>query len=90
MFKSNKKYINQLFAMMPTIDRSGQGIALIVLKETAKKVVGLKFVVNDHDYFELSVKDFEKLIEGKKIAFVENTPTDIIDALMPIFNLKKK
>lgn len=90
MFKSNKKYENQLFAMMPTIDRSGQGIALIVLKETTKNVVGLKFVVNDHDYFELSVKDFEKLIEGKKIAFVENTPTDIIDALMPIFNLKKK
>lgn len=86
MFKSSTKYKNRLYAMMPTIDKSSMGIALIVLKETKKNVKGVKFLVNGHANFKLSVKDFEQLLEYKKISLAdEQPPTEIIDELNEIY-----
>jgi hypothetical protein len=86
MFKSNKKWKNQLFAMMPTIEQSGMGVALIVLEENKKNVKGLKFIVNGHDTFSLSVKDFQKLLDSNKIAPADtNPPDDVLTELTEIY-----
>jgi hypothetical protein len=86
MFKSTTKYKNRLYAMMPTIDKSNMGIALVVLEETKKNVKGVKFVVNGHANFKLSVKDFEQLLEYRKISLAdEQPPTEVIDELNKIY-----
>ena len=86
MFKSTKKWKNQLFAMMPTVEQSKMGVALIVLEENKKNVKGLKFIVNGHDIFSLSVKDFQELLDNNRIAPADtNPPDEVLTELTEIY-----
>lgn len=85
MFKSSSKYKNRLFAMMPTIDESGQGISLVVLEENKKNIRGLKFIVNDCQPFKLSVTDFQSLIDKNKIMEADIIPPDVLEEMREIY-----
>lgn len=90
MFKSTTKYKNRLYGVMPTIDATGQGVFVAILEENKRNVKGLRFVVNDCLYLQLPVKEFERLLENKKIALASEIPSDVLTEMTEIYLQKKK
>lgn len=86
----------QLYAMMPTVDITGQGVALIICKENKKNIEGLKLLANGNANFKIGRRDFEKLIDSKRIALVDNQsddgklPNEIFEDFFTRYLLNKK
>jgi hypothetical protein len=76
---ATSNYTNHLYAMMPTVDPNGQGVALIVLRSGRWKIKGLKILTNGNTNFTVARSVFEKLIDDKRIEFVEVIPNEQLD-----------
>ena len=86
MFKSRKNFLNQFYAMMPTTDISGLGVALIVLDQNKKNIKGMKILANGNlQKFDISHKLFQELIDNQRIELVETAPDDVVEEMKQIY-----
>ncbi len=86
MIFSRKKFVNKVYAITePSIHHTGVGVSMIVLTENKKNVGGITMYLDGSDTFKLSVSEFERLIDAKKIEYLDSPPCDIIDELNQVF-----
>lgn len=76
---SQVNYTHHLYAMMPTVDSSAQGVALIVIKNSRWKIKGLKILTWGNTNFSVKRSVFEQLIADKRIEYVDTVPKDQMD-----------
>ncbi len=83
-------YLNKLYGMMPTVDLSSKGIALAVLFQNKKNIKGLKFLIDGHENFQISIKDFEKLLSDRRIDYANDIDAEFIEGWKKQFLTNEK
>jgi hypothetical protein len=90
MIFSRKKFVNKVYAITePSIHHTGVGVSMIVLVENKKNVGGITMFLDGSDTFKLPINDFQRLIDSKKIEYLDSPPQDIIDELNQVFTCLK-
>lgn len=81
MPKSNGKFKNKLYGVLPSVDTNARCVAIAVLEENKKNVRGLKFLVNGNENFKLPIRDFETLLTSGRISHADDIPPEIVEEL---------